>query len=424
VTPGSACEFWKEIKKFRTENRAGSRFYGVKRPSLADELARGKEVLLLDWRQRVQGTVDPEGATIVEIIDGVPTFIDELVAMLRGQEESTGVAPDSARANELAVDHGSQRFHAGFSLGAVIREYDVLRECLLDLIRDRRLAVDIDELQVMMDTLNAAVVNAAEQYVRERDQLIERQSQTYFGFIAHELRNPLGSALLAAHVLQRRNAPQSDATVARLVRNLAILRDLIDDSLSSVRIQELGRNRSLDVADISLHGMVLDVRDELSGDTEEKAISVRIDGEAAVQGDPRLIRSAVTNLLRNAAKYTRRGGTIDVRIRSDHDLTSIEIEDECGGLPDGKTEELFTPFVQRGGDRSGFGLGLAITKDAVEAHHGTVQASNLPGKGCIFMASFPVRATSSPDSASTSRAPAWAARGRVAAAPPTGRRVT
>jgi signal transduction histidine kinase len=392
VTPGSACEFWKEIKKFRTENRAGSRFYGVKRPSLADELARGKEVLLLDWRQRVQGTVDPEGATIVEIIDGVPTFIDELVAMLRGQEESTGVAPDSARANELAVDHGSQRFHAGFSLGAVIREYDVLRECLLDLIRDRRLAVDIDELQVMMDTLNAAVVNAAEQYVRERDQLIERQSQTYFGFIAHELRNPLGSALLAAHVLQRRNAPQSDATVARLVRNLAILRDLIDDSLSSVRIQELGRNRSLDVADISLHGMVLDVRDELSGDTEEKAISVRIDGEAAVQGDPRLIRSAVTNLLRNAAKYTRRGGTIDVRIRSDHDLTSIEIEDECGGLPDGKTEELFTPFVQRGGDRSGFGLGLAITKDAVEAHHGTVQASNLPGKGCIFMASFPARA--------------------------------
>ena len=306
----------RRVKKFRTADRAGSSFYGVKRPSLADELAKGKEALLLDWRQRVQGTVDPEGATIVEIIDGVPTFIDELVAMLRGKEESTRVAPDSARANELAVDHGSQRFHAGFSLGAVIREYGVLRECLLDLIRDRRLAVDIDELQVMMETLNVAVVNAAEQYVRERDQLIERQSQTYFGFIAHELRNPLGSALLAAHALQRRSAPQSDATVARLVRNLAILRDLIDNSLISVRIQELGRNRSLDVADISLRGVVLDVRDELSGDTEEKAISVHIDGEAAVQGDPRLIRSAVTNLLRNAAKYTRRGGTIDVRIRS------------------------------------------------------------------------------------------------------------
>ena len=397
----------------------------MKRPSLADELARGKEVLLLDWRQRVQGTVDPEGATIVEIIDGVPTFIDELVAMLRSQEESTGVAPDSARANELAVDHGSQRFHAGFSLGAVIREYDVLRECLLDLIRDRRLAVDIDELQVMMDSAQRGR-RERRRAVRARARSVDRATEPDV-FRVHRTRASKSPRLRAcwrhmsfsAGALLSRMPP-----VARLVRNLAILRDLIDNSLSSVRIQELGRNRSLDVADISLRGMVLDVRDELSGDTEEKAISVRIDGEAAVQGDPRLIRSAVTNLLRNAAKYTRRGGTIDVRIRSDHDLTSIEIEDECGGLPDGKTEELFTPFVQRGGDRSGFGLGLAITKDAVEAHHGTVQASNLPGKGCIFMASFPVRATSSPDSASTSRAPAWAARGRVAAAPPTGRRVT
>jgi signal transduction histidine kinase len=420
----SACEFWKELKKFRTGNRVGSRFYRVKRPSLADELARGKEALLLDWRQRVQGAVDPEGAKTVEIIDGVPTFIDELVAVLRAKEESTGVRPDSARANELAVDHGSQRFHAGLSLGAVIREYGVLRDCLLDLIRERRIAVDLDELQVMMEALSAAVVSAAEQYVRERDQVIERQSQQYFGFIAHELRNPLGSALLAAHVLQRRSVPQLDAAVARLARNLAILRDLIDNSLISVRIQELGRNRCLGVTDISLRDVVADVRDELAGDTEEKAISVRIDGDAVLQGDPRLVRSAVTNLLRNAAKYTRRGGTIDVRIRSEYDLASIEIEDECGGLPDGKTEELFTPFVQRGGDRSGFGLGLAIAKDAVEAHHGTVQASNLPGKGCIFMASFPARSTSSPDSASTSRAPAWAAPGHVAAAPPIGRRVT
>ena len=67
----------------------------------------------------------------------------------------------------------------------------------------------------------------------------------------------------------------------------------------------------------------------------------------------------------------------------------MEIEDQCGGLPEGKTEELFIPFVQRGGDRSGFGLGLAITKAAIETHRGRVQVSNLPGRGCIFMATFP-----------------------------------
>jgi signal transduction histidine kinase len=360
--------------------------------SLAYVLARGRDALLREWRERVRGTVDPEGAKIVEILDGLPIFLDEVVAILHEKNEFRDAHRLSERANDLAIAHGSQRFHAGFSLGAVIREYGVLRECLFDMIRVRKLTVDIDDLQIVMEALNAAVVNATEQFVRERDQVIEEQSQKYFGFIAHELRNPLSSALLAAHTLQRRPGADGDVVVFRLSRNLATLRDLIDNMLISVRIQDLGRNDVIDVADISLRDLVQDIREELSGDAEERGISVGVEGEARVRGDNRLMRSAIANLLRNAAKYTRRGGSIQVRLRENQDAASVEIEDECGGLPEGKTEELFIPFVQRGGDRSGFGLGLAITKAAVEAHRGSVQVSNLPGKGCIFMASFPNRA--------------------------------
>jgi len=175
------------------------------------------------------------------------------------------------------------------------------------------------------------------------------------------------------------------------VRGTVDPEEQIDNMLISVRIRDLGRNRVIDVADISLRDLVQDIREELSGDAEERGLSVGIDGEARVRGDNRLMRSALANLLRNAAKYTRRGGSILVRLHESQDAASVEIEDECGGLPEGKTEELFMPFVQRGGDRSGFGLGLAITKAAVEAHRGSVQVSNLPGKGCIFMASFPIR---------------------------------
>src|SRR5205814_5677344 len=130
-------------------------------------------------------------------------------------------------------------------------------------------------------------------------------------------------------------------------------------------------------------------RCEMAGDAEEKHLSIASDGDALLEGDPRLIRSAVSNLMRNAVKYTREGGRIDVRIRTGQGVVSVEVEDECGGLPDGRSEELFTPFVRRGADRSGFGLGLAIAKDAVQAHQGSVQVSNLPGKGCVFMLSFP-----------------------------------
>ena len=359
---------------------------------LAKLIAEEKEDLIRRWRQRIAGTIDPAVAPSAELINSLPAFLDELANYLQTRREET---PDEAtgRARALAAVHGTRRFHAGFSLGAVIREYGVLRDCVLDLIRDRHLEVDVDELKAVLKGLNTGVVVAAEQFARERDQAIERQSREHFGFIAHELRNPLGSALLAAQVLQRRQGGEGeeDITLKRLLRNLSVLRQLIDNSLVSVRARGMGEHHSgLELREVSLGEIVEGARTEIAGDAEEKHLTVVVDGDARIGADPRLVRSAITNLMRNAVKYTREGGRIDVRIRVGEQLASVEVEDECGGLPDGKTEELFTPFVQRGADRSGFGLGLAITKDAVQAHQGNVQVSNLPGKGCVFMLSFPV----------------------------------
>jgi signal transduction histidine kinase len=368
----------------------GSTFGPVSAASLASVIAAEKDELIRRWRERIAGTIDPAAAVPGELIDSLPAFLDELANYLQSRREETADEA-TGKTRALAAVHGTRRFHAGFSLGAVIREYGVLRDCLLDLIRDRHLEVEIDELKAVLKGLNTGVVIASEQFARERDQAIERQSREHFGFIAHELRNPLGSALLAAQVLQRRPGAENDVTLERLLRNLSMLRQLIDNSLVTVRARQLGESHSsLDVREVSLGQIVEGARTEIAGDAEEKRLTVVVDGDARICADPRLVRSAITNLVRNAVKYTREGGRIEVRIRTGEQLASVEVEDECGGLPAGKSEELFTPFVQRGADRSGFGLGLAITKDAVEAHQGNVQVSNLPGKGCVFMLSFPI----------------------------------
>jgi hypothetical protein len=67
----------------------------------------------------------------------------------------------------------------------------------------------------------------------------------------------------------------------------------------------------------------------------------------------------------------------------------IDVEDQCGGLPPGRAEDLFLAFQQRGTDRSGLGQGLTITRDAVEANGGVVRARSLPGHGCIFTVDLP-----------------------------------
>jgi signal transduction histidine kinase len=68
---------------------------------------------------------------------------------------------------------------------------------------------------------------------------------------------------------------------------------------------------------------------------------------------------------------------------------SIEVHDECGGLPIGNVNDLFRPFEQRSADRSGAGLGLAFCRWGVEANHGRIYARDVPGKGCVFTIDMP-----------------------------------
>ena len=69
---------------------------------------------------------------------------------------------------------------------------------------------------------------------------------------------------------------------------------------------------------------------------------------------------------------------------------AIEIEDQCGGLPPGKVEELFGAFQQRGANRSGLGLGLFISRRGVEASGGVIRVRDVPGSGCVFTIELPL----------------------------------
>jgi signal transduction histidine kinase len=108
-----------------------------------------------------------------------------------------------------------------------------------------------------------------------------------------------------------------------------------------------------------------------------------------VDVDEQLIVSALSNLLQNAFKFSRTGGQITLRARADQQSVVLEVEDECGGLPPGKHTDMFKPYVQHGTNRTGLGLGLAIAREAVEAHDGELSVRDLPGHGCVFIMRLP-----------------------------------
>ena len=112
----------------------------------------------------------------------------------------------------------------------------------------------------------------------------------------------------------------------------------------------------------------------------------------AIDVDRQLITAALANLLQNAFKFSRPNG--HVVLRTDTTTATgrvlIDVEDECGGLPEGEAEDLFLPFEQRSANRAGLGLGLAIARQSVETSGGVIRARSLPGKGCIFTIDLPL----------------------------------
>jgi signal transduction histidine kinase len=212
------------------------------------------------------------------------------------------------------------------------------------------------------------------------------------GFLAHELRNLLDSAMLAVAAIKAGDVGIAGATGAVLDRSLIGLRNVIDRSLADVRLMvgmPAPRER------ISLAEFIADV--QVTGILEAKARGCTllvhpVERGLVVEADRQLLSSAVANLLQNAFKFTRPHSHVSLRAyAAAADRALIEIEDACGGLPQGAADNLFRPFERRGADLTGLGLGLSITRRSVEANGGTVRVRDLPGIGCVFIIDLPLR---------------------------------
>ncbi len=172
------------------------------------------------------------------------------------------------------------------------------------------------------------------------------------------------------------------------MRSLLGLKDLVDRSLSEVRLDSTLRlSRRASVA-----ALMQEVEIGAALQAENRGITlvvVACDRAFSFDGDWQLLAGALSNLLQNAFKFSRRGATVSVTARATEQWVFIDVADECGGLPAGDAGALFRPFEQRGADRSGVGLGLSISMKAVQANGGELEVRDVPGVGCVFTIKLP-----------------------------------
>jgi hypothetical protein len=209
------------------------------------------------------------------------------------------------------------------------------------------------------------------------------------GFLAHELRNHLQTATLAVTAIKAGSVGLAGATGAVLDRSLIGMRNLIDQSLADVRVAAgmPPRHERLSLADF-----VADVKISASFEARARECSFtvgNVDTGLALDVDREMLFAAVGNLLQNAFKFTQRNTEVSLNAYAAAGRIRIDVEDHCGGLPKGFVKDVYRPFRQSGGDRSGLGLGLVICQRSVEANKGTLAVRDIPLIGCVFTIDLP-----------------------------------
>jgi len=355
-------------------------------PSLHALLKARRDDLIARWSAAIATSISAASLPRAELLDRVPAFVDEMIAALY-----PGALPlPGTSAN--AFEHGAHRFRLGFDVAEVVREYGLLHECVLALAAEDQLTPAVADDMVLVRWLNAGIAAAVQEYGEQRDLELRHEASEHLGFIAHELRNPISAGLLALQRLRDTQEPaRGQQRLDVLERSLRRTAELIDNALSQASLS-MGLEPKL--GPVGVRPLLTEIaRDwEVEARARRIAIAVEVGEEDLVaQADERLLRSAVSNLLHNAIKFSHKEATVTLRGRREDGRLLIEVEDACGGLPPGKIDELFRVSVQRGHDRSGFGFGLAIVRQAVEAQHGTVRARDVAGVGCVFSVELPAR---------------------------------
>lgn len=350
-------------------------------------LQRSTEEVMRRFELRIRGGLAAETLAPFELRDGLPGFLRRTAELLKPR---TGAEPGDSVEPAVAEEHGEQRLRLGFDPGAVVREYGVLRDCIWEIAEEAHYQPTSRELRVLSDAFTIASSQAIAEYIRLRDEELKRQATEHLSFLAHELRNPLQSARLGVQLLQKRGQWPDARPAEGIRRSLERIGSLVDTALTHGKLQA---DVALQQQVIVLSDFLQDIAEESEVDAQSKGIELKVEASKAVEAcaDLRLLRSAVSNFIRNAVKFTHEGHVV-VRVVPEPSFVRIEVEDSCGGLPPGHEERLFEPFVQANADRSGFGLGLAIARQAIEAQQGQVFVKNLPGRGCLFGLKLPVRA--------------------------------
>jgi signal transduction histidine kinase len=343
-------------------------------------LIRKKEEIFTEYKRRLKERLPAARAeTGPIIINTLPAFITRLALALTPANEIDFASEYS----NLALAHGNERAKlTNYSLADVICEYQILREILVETLRESANLAP-KEWHIVHRSIDEAIAEAASAYV----QVQQGFRDLFMAALSHDFRGPLSNAVNYIELIRRDAEPgQHGHFAARALFNLKRVDRMIQELLDATRANA-GAQMSLNIERVDAGALA----GEVIGDMVLRAGDrFRLEVSDAVTGwwDEDRLKQAITNLLENAVKYGREDTPITCRVSSLQGRMFIAVHNLGDPIPPELIPVLFQPFrrslAAQNSRKTGWGLGLVMVQAIAQAHGGSVAVESTASDGTVF----------------------------------------
>jgi signal transduction histidine kinase len=361
---------------------------------LSDFLKKNREEIISKCKAKV--CADSESKPTSMLLDqGLPIFYDELIGVLQRTAAAGEPISDSENfhiTNRIkkgdAAEHGRESLRLGYSISQVVHSYGAICQSITEFVESKSFNMISREFQDLNYSLDCAIAEAVTEFENEQTKKLDKNEVERLGFLMHEMKNSLLAVSISYEMINSGRVGNTGATSQVLTLSIERMKKLMEGMEKEIRLRGKAEVTHTQFCLIDLINEV-ETTSKLSGELKKVNLEHDVDPTIQLTTDRDMVFTALLNLINNAMKFTKKDGNVSVRGIESGGRILIEVEDECGGLPDEKTEELFTPFIQKGTDKTGMGLGLSLSRRVIELNKGKLTARNIPGKGCIFTIDLP-----------------------------------
>jgi signal transduction histidine kinase len=326
---------------------------------------------------------DVGGVEVVQFVRAQPGISDLGIIVLTGNQAEGDVsnallagADDFARKPVEASELRARLARLIAKRDARVR---LERELSMRWLDERRRVTDVKE--------ELAVERRMREDVAEQAHLRE----LFMGILGHDLRTPLSAIVLSLAALERPDvsAERNAAMAARIRASVARMTELVSRVLDVTRAR-FGGGIPVEPRRVDCRVVCQQIVDELRDANPEREIRFEVAGDTILDVDAPRLAQVVSNLAGNALQHGARDSAVTVRVVGTSDAVAIEVHNLGAAISGARLATLFEPFRRGGGagPATGLGLGLFISRQLVEAHHGTLAVQSDAG-GTTFTATLP-----------------------------------